>query len=58
MSWFWVSFAERNTPTVRKVNDASHFVFYFSLKLIQERQELSDLGSVMLGYEKEPQSMQ
>ena len=34
---------------------ASHFVFSFSL---QERQELLDLGSVMLGYEKEPQSMQ
>lgn len=54
MSLFWVSFAERNTTVlIRRL--ASHFVFSFSL---QERQELLDLGSVMLGYEKEPQSMQ
>ena len=55
MSWFWVSKVSQSGTTVRIRRLASHFVFSFSL---QERQELLDLGSVMLGYEKEPQSMQ
>lgn len=46
----------RAERTVRVIDVGSHLVFFFIL-VQQERQELLDLASVMLGYEKEPQSM-